>query len=134
MCSVGRSGWLMLDSESCFLGADLAMRSCFCPLTTCTETTTGRFQCMYTSLTVTIAVTLVVLWLSGIACYWYASWKLDDESLKPQRQHGGRVSDVLFGVYHASSDHGDHAHPDQAQQPTELTSLVAAKPAGHGTF
>ncbi len=141
MCSPGRAGWLMLDSETCFAGPDLAMRTCYCPLATCMQTTSGHYQCMYTSLTIAIAVVLVVLWLSGLAVYWYASTTIDDASLKSVRpQHKlSRVSDVLFGVYHAS-DLAD-LPPPPSMPPvaaSEKTALVGAasgmSKTGHGTF
>ena len=128
----------MLDSDACFVGPDLILRSCYCPMSSCMETVTGAHQCMYTGTTIAIAIFAVTLWFCGIGVYWYASSSIDDESLLPQRAQSSKINDVLFGVYHAS-DHGTVADtgPAAAASPTEATSLVAAgsaKATSHGTF
>jgi hypothetical protein len=137
---------LFTDAEYCFVGRDLSLYACWCPFSTCV-TTVGSSHCEFTSLTLVIAVLMIVVGSAGLAAYFLASNSLSDILTKRDSMRGASVHcyrDALFGVYQASSDNGTSGpQPNAAAVPIvvektasrETSRLLADKiPSAGGTF
>ena len=98
MCLSGHSSWLSTDAEACFLGPDLALKQCWCPVTHCVETMSG-YTCQLTAMSITIIAVLGMIWVGSIILYLYAAEQVDELHVSAARVEHAKFSDRLFGVY-----------------------------------
>lgn len=70
MCEAGHPQWLFTDSEACYVGHDMRLRQCICPLTTC-SLTDGIYGCHLTSSMMVITFFLFFIWIAAVCAYAY---------------------------------------------------------------
>nr|CCC89775.1 conserved hypothetical protein [Trypanosoma congolense IL3000] len=101
MCHGGRTNHFFTDSESCFMGGDMRLYQCVCPIATCTSTGAGH-ACRLTTSFLTFSGVLLLLWFLVAAAYVYVIGLSNEH----QRHHlperhgtvpGGYYYNKLFG-------------------------------------
>ncbi|RNF22461.1 uncharacterized protein Tco025E_03133 [Trypanosoma conorhini] len=101
MCQVGNKSWIFTDSESCFVGKDLRLYQCTCPISTCDVTPMGN-ECRFTTPFLVFCGLLFAIWLLAVVAYVHVSGLVLEhrKSLLPDKSHfarGGYYYDKLFG-------------------------------------
>ncbi|ESL07204.1 hypothetical protein TRSC58_05112 [Trypanosoma rangeli SC58] len=101
MCQVGNKGWIFTDLESCFVGKDLRLYQCTCPISTCHSTPMGN-ACRFTTSFLVFCGVLFAIWLFALAAYVYVSGLVVEhrKSLlaeKSQFARGSYYYEKLFG-------------------------------------
>ncbi|ORC93424.1 uncharacterized protein TM35_000013010 [Trypanosoma theileri] len=101
MCRAGRAGWFFTDAEGCFIGRDLHLQQCVCPIATCVSTAGGH-ACHFTSSFLVFCGFLLIIWLIAVGAYAYMSGIIREHkaSLRPEKSHsmnGGYYFEKLFG-------------------------------------
>eukprot|EP00796_Vickermania_ingenoplastis_P002347 gene2347-1476_t len=75
MCRTGHQDWLFTDAEACFVGPDLRLRQCLCPLTSCSATR-GIYNCHLTTSVMALSTFVVLVLLLAACAYFYVSHHL----------------------------------------------------------
>ncbi|KAH9598828.1 hypothetical protein LSM04_002250 [Trypanosoma melophagium] len=101
MCRAGRTGWFFTDAEGCFIGQDLRLQQCICPIASCVSTAGGH-ACRFTSSFLVFCGFLLAIWLIAVGAYAYISGIISEHknSARPERIFSinrGYYFEKLFG-------------------------------------
>jgi hypothetical protein len=140
-CNAGRT-WFTAGTTACTVSRHGVYLDCFCPITSCVETSDpSLYVCQYRpAVFYAVAAATALLWLLGIA-HLRASHRLE-LLLRPvsgARSLRARAAAILFGAEGAGSQSGDGSQSGEemaaAAKATEQSSLLhraEATPATDG--
>ncbi|KAG8347623.1 hypothetical protein TRVL_01543 [Trypanosoma vivax] len=102
MCQTGSQGIFFTDADSCFIGDDMSLYRCMCPIATCTSTPTGN-ACRFTSGFLVFCGLLLLIWIMAAGAYFYVVGIATDRQRQqfPEKYNalpGGYYREKLFGV------------------------------------